>query len=46
VAELDLVSWERYVHVEELERDVITQTCATWSSIFEQDEKSSIGGEL
>jgi hypothetical protein len=44
VGELDLESWERYVAVENLEREVIAQTCATWSSILQQDQKSPIGG--
>jgi hypothetical protein len=39
LAELDTESWDRYVEVEEAERQAIVETCATWKSILEQDQK-------
>jgi hypothetical protein len=39
VAELDQELWDRYVHVEQLEAAMITETCAKWMSICGQDQK-------
>jgi hypothetical protein len=36
---LDPVAWNRYVHAEELEREVIKETCRTWTSILRQVEE-------
>src|SRR5262249_50218077 len=32
LAELDQDEWDRYVHVEEIERDAIIETCEAWTS--------------
>jgi hypothetical protein len=36
---LDQALWDRYVAVEELERDCITKTCESWTSILQQDQQ-------
>lgn len=39
VETLDMEVWDRYVNVEKLEREAITLTCQSWSSILQQDQK-------
>jgi hypothetical protein len=41
LAELDREVWNRYVRVEEVERQAIIDTCATWNSILRQDQEYS-----
>jgi hypothetical protein len=36
---LDLESWNRYVRVEELEREAMRQSCQAWGSILDLDSK-------
>jgi hypothetical protein len=36
LAELDMETWDRYVRVEEVERDLIIETCQGWGSISGQ----------
>jgi hypothetical protein len=39
LARLDRESWDRHVRAEEAEREVIVETCSTWTSILRQDQK-------
>jgi hypothetical protein len=39
VAELDHEAWSRYVRAERAEREAIIDTCKSWKSFFDPDEK-------
>jgi hypothetical protein len=41
LAELDREAWDRYVRVEEVERQAIVETCAAGNSILQQDQEYS-----